>query len=685
MIDFNNAPRQDTVLELIRNDQPKVDPLELLHQKMSEYKLFPDNVVIDGEIHRFDTEKPGDKSGWYVFNQFKGMIFGCFGDWKISDGSIPFSSVNAEKLGPEDYRQFSIQKKKQDNKKLQEKIKRNLIGKKIAQREWSKAITVVGKGHEYLSKKNVNSYYLRKTPDGRLLIPLLDINGEMWNVEQINLNWPPGKQKKVKKGSAVDGMMFTFEGDTSTILLCEGYSTGATLFEATGLTTVCCRNANNMVKVARIIRQKYNFNNFLICADNDEWKPDKGNAGITAGREAAQILNTKYIYPLFQDKSSKPTDFNDLAALEGIEAVKKQLFQSTGKITDELAPLSPDKTQISKFLFREPPPMEYLLNYMGVGLLPKGIVAGLAATGGTGKTMMSIKLAVTLAAGTNFGPLEAVRPIKTLALFLEDPEEEVHRRTWRITKGNLPENLYIASAYGQVGPLMELIDNKPVRGSGYYWLEETIKLHPGIEMLILDPKSRFYGLDENNADHATQWIRTLESLAHKYGICILFCEHTSKENANKMSQHMGRGSSAIIDGCRLAFGLTPFPESEAYDLKIPKNKYVCLDVVKNNYGPKLDSRLVFERKEHGVLEWVKDPAGTKEAKKEKFRDIIEALERNGGTIVGQSNLASEAGLTNKPLKEKLKRLKELGWVIEKQPETGRTMTYILNEEMVKND
>jgi putative DNA primase/helicase len=65
----------------------------------------------------------------------------------------------------------------------------------------------------------------------------------------------------------------------------EGWATGATLHEATGLPVVVAFNAGNLLLVAKLIRREYPAARLVICADND-WKtailrPEIGNVGRT--------------------------------------------------------------------------------------------------------------------------------------------------------------------------------------------------------------------------------------------------------------------------------------------------------------------------------------------------------------------------------------------------------------------
>ena len=73
------------------------------------------------------------------------------------------------------------------------------------------------------------------------------------------------------------------------------------------------------------------------------------------------------------------------------------------------------------------------------------------------------------------------------------------------TNALLVENFHAKSVSGMIGGLMALHDGNPVLAPKYEWLAKTIEQHEGLELLFLDPKSRFYGLDENNNDHNTEY------------------------------------------------------------------------------------------------------------------------------------------------------------------------------------
>jgi len=390
-------------------------------------------------------------------------------------------------------------------------------------------------------------------------------------------------------------------------MICEGYSTGCSIHQATGATVVCAMNAGNIIPVAKLVRAKCPTAQITICADNDRFKA--GNRGVTAATEAAKAINAKLVIPNFDtvhggdDPELKLTDFNDLATVGGIELVRQQInggFAETGK----LPPLTESWSKVRGRLKARPKPINFIFKFNNQGLIPEGVVGVLTATGGTGKTFFLLSLAMAGASGGNFGPINAPKPIKTLVIVGEDTQDELDRRLWDIGKGNFPELMHAVSVYGEVGPLMRLEGGNPVLADAWFWLDESLTNHKGVKLLIFDPKSRFYGLDENNSEHATQWVQSLEILAKKHGVTILFSHHTSKSTAGTISQNMSRGSSAIVDGCRWQGGLIRMDEETAKRFCIDNPRdFIMFDAPKSNYSADLPAAIFFKRGESGVLEY----------------------------------------------------------------------------------
>lgn len=124
----------------------------------------------------------------------------------------------------------------------------------------------------YVLNKQFTPYGLRKLGE-ILLVPLRDIHGKLWNIESIYAN----HKKFPMTGARVDGLFHQLgEIEPDKLLqLAEGIATACIVYEATNIPTICCRNANNLIKVAKSIKEKYPAIKIRVCADDDRINLEK--------------------------------------------------------------------------------------------------------------------------------------------------------------------------------------------------------------------------------------------------------------------------------------------------------------------------------------------------------------------------------------------------------------------------
>ncbi|MFT3793029.1 MAG: toprim domain-containing protein [Rudaea sp.] len=175
--------------------------------------------------------------------------------------------------------------------------------------------------HPYLLRKGIGVHGAR-TSGGKLLIPMRDEGGELWNLQTIRFD----SDKRFLAGACIRGLAARIgeEGDHARILLCEGWATGASLHEATGLPTYCAMTANNVVRVARWLRAKHPASTITICADNDAETAKKTgrNTGVEAARVAAMSIGGRLAIPPGNG------DFNDYSTqLNGALAPTEDYFR----------------------------------------------------------------------------------------------------------------------------------------------------------------------------------------------------------------------------------------------------------------------------------------------------------------------------------------------------------------------
>jgi len=168
--------------------------------------------------------------------------------------------------------------------------------------------------HPYLRRKQVGPHGLRCDSAGNLIVPLRDAAGVLHTIETII----PSGDKRYLAGGAKAGHFCTIGGPleaTGAFLICEGWATGASLHEATGLPVVAAMDAGNLGPVTERLRKVHPSAAITIVADNDD-KPGRDiNPGVAAATRAAVAIDARLAIPPI------PGDANDLAIAQGAEAV----------------------------------------------------------------------------------------------------------------------------------------------------------------------------------------------------------------------------------------------------------------------------------------------------------------------------------------------------------------------------
>lgn len=273
----------------------------------------PTNIKDDGEIHRFSSRgKKGDDSGWYVFygDGIPAGTFGCWAksltqNWRADIGRSTTPTEDAEHR-----RRVEEMQRKRD----QEREKRRIEAQERANTDWDAAGAV--NGHPYLKSKGISGIGIKQSGN-ELLIPMRDANKNIASLQRI---LPDGTKLFLPGTVFGDGLYHAIGKLGDVLVICEGYATAVSIHEATGHATIIAFNAGNLPKVAKLMRARYPDKRIIVAADDDQWTD--GNPGITAATEAARSVNGSIIKPKFKNTDNKPTDFNDLAKLETIDAVR---------------------------------------------------------------------------------------------------------------------------------------------------------------------------------------------------------------------------------------------------------------------------------------------------------------------------------------------------------------------------
>ena len=320
--------------------------------------VFAGEIVADGVLHRFKADGDHAPDCWYVLHS-DGVPAGSFGNWKT--GVEGTWSAKPEQ-------EFTKAEKAAYRKRIADaKAKRDLAEQERHAAAAALAQTILDAAqpatddHPYLDRKAVKAAagllcgdWPQRQAKNCLLVPF-SIDGRLTTIEAIAATGTliGSSGKDWLSGGKKAGASFEI-GDveqSDSLVFAEGYSTGASIHEATGLPVVVCGDAGNLIHVAKRYRAQYAKKRLLIAADNDQGKDT--NTGLNAAKTASQAVSGVCVVPVFTDKEVEnwktyhdgtlPTDFNDLRVIRGLAGVKAVFDDAVLVAKDEpTAPPSKD-------------------------------------------------------------------------------------------------------------------------------------------------------------------------------------------------------------------------------------------------------------------------------------------------------------------------------------------------------
>ncbi|MHA3063971.1 primase-helicase zinc-binding domain-containing protein [Acinetobacter sp. ANC 4641] len=165
---------------------------------------------------------------------------------------------------------------------------------KRAERTWK--AKSVDRDCPYLDRKQVKNHGCKINGKGNLLVPLFDISGKIWNVQEIHAD---GHKPYLPGGRVNDCFYIIGEiiDQHQIVCIAEGYATAASIFEATSYTTVVAFQSGNIDKVGIAIRSKYPNLQLVYCADDDSATL---NAGLKAANKAVAATGGIIVLPDFK-------------------------------------------------------------------------------------------------------------------------------------------------------------------------------------------------------------------------------------------------------------------------------------------------------------------------------------------------------------------------------------------------
>lgn len=204
----------------------------------------------------------------------------------------------------------------------------------LAKQMWSttKDIANCKSKSSYFKKKNIESVegIKQESFDSPILIPMLDDNCKIWNLQIISTTADGSHNKRFLKGGRAKGLFFPIGGTfvkNNKVIIAEGIATALTLYNELKIKTLCAFSANNIAEVAKSVRAKRPGYEIIIAADNDGWDDDKQNIGLFKANQAAKEYSCKVVFPKFPEQDSQYSDFNDYANICSTHYPITELFK----------------------------------------------------------------------------------------------------------------------------------------------------------------------------------------------------------------------------------------------------------------------------------------------------------------------------------------------------------------------
>lgn len=172
---------------------------------------------------------------------------------------------------------------------------------------WDSLEKQVPEDHPYLVRKQIRAFNAKySSKSNSIVIPLKDGEDKLWSLQFINSTG----EKRFMSNGRTKGCYYFIGQPNGRVIICEGYATGISIFEATKDAVVVAFNKGNLEEVTKIIQAKYPAIELIIAADNDI-REDGSNVGINEANRVASIYECSVVIPALQ--SGEKCDFNDVA------------------------------------------------------------------------------------------------------------------------------------------------------------------------------------------------------------------------------------------------------------------------------------------------------------------------------------------------------------------------------------
>ncbi len=519
----------------------------------------PGPIVADGNLHRYRTDSDRKQNCWYVLYG-DGLPAGAYGCWKRVISETWCAKPDRELTPPEreaNRRRYEVARAAREA----EDAKRKAEAREVAAAVW-RAATPTTDDHPYLAVKGVEAHGLR-LHQGRLVVPLRDTSGVLHSLQFI---FPNGEKRFLPDG-AIRGHYHGIGEPNGVLCIAEGYATAVSVHEATGYAVAVAFNAGNLKPVAEALRAKYPEVHLIVCADNDQWT--EGNPGLAKARGAGVAVEGLLAVPSFKDMSSRPTDFNDLARLEGLNSVQR--------CVDAAEPVT--VTDASPVVYRRLSEIESRpIRWLWPGRIARGKVSLIAGHPGLGKSQITASLAAIVSTGGRWpvdrSPCERG---SVVILSAEDDAADTIRPRLEAAGANL-DRVYILDAVREIGGKGEGRERIFTLSGDIPHLGYLLERLDDVALVIIDPITAYLGdTDSHKNAEVRALLAPLAKLAERYRVAVVCVSHLNKGGGSSEALLRITGSLAFAAAARAAFIVARDPDNQARRFFLPGKNNLARD------------------------------------------------------------------------------------------------------------
>ena len=476
-----------------------VAPEDQLRQAIEESGLEPPNdIYLDGKIHRFSGDDKKDKTAWYIAYP-DGVPAGSFGNWRTG-----FTEKWCANIG----RELSFAERMQRDKRYAEaKAIREAERTKLAE-SVAETAAIVWKNcpdatadHPYLTRKGIKPHGIRCSSDGRLVLPLFDADGNMVELQYIM----PSGQKRYHDGGSAGSKYWLIGTVRKTIYLAEGFATAASIHEATGDAVYIAYSAGNLINVGGIIRDKHGATaDVVIVADNDE-----SGTGQKAAEETAARWGMRVVLPPVQG------DANDYV-------------QSGHDLLSLLKPKLSDWLISADTFSSKPQPISWLIKKW---VQSQALIMVHGPSGG-GKTFVVLDWCLRI--GSDIATWSGANIKHGNVVYLAGEGHwglKARIAAWKEYHNIKHVDMWLSRSGCELNT-----------SNGYQHVVDHIRgLSVRPDIIVVDTLHRFLSGDENSSQDAGTMLNACNGLMAEFECSVLLVHHTGVSDE---AQHRGRGSSA---------------------------------------------------------------------------------------------------------------------------------------------